>query len=84
MVHYLESLKGFHDPNKYIFHADLDEIVFNNIKIKDVFHDLERGICDYAVGEWSDRLSLDGSLNELALGNGVGKYYSCDFENIII
>jgi hypothetical protein len=42
MVHYLESLNGLHDPSKYIFHSDLDEIV-EPATLRKAMEEMDRG-----------------------------------------
>lgn len=70
MIHYLESLYGLHDPHKYIFHSDLDEVVDPDI-LRKAMAEMERGECDAISGAWQDRLTLDGSLNRVELLNDV-------------
>jgi len=66
MVHYLESLQGLHDPSKYIFHSDLDEIVEPD-QFEAALKELDRGECDAIEGYWQDRISMDGALNPIVL-----------------
>jgi hypothetical protein len=66
MVHYLESLYGLHDPEKYIFHSDLDEVVDPEV-LRKAMGELDRGECDAISGAWQDRLTIDGSLNRVEL-----------------
>jgi hypothetical protein len=66
MVHYLESLHGLHDPEKYIFHSDLDEIVEPET-LRKAMAEMDRGECDAISGAWQDRITIDGALNRVEL-----------------
>ena len=70
MVHYLESLNGLQDPNKYVFHSDLDEIVDPHT-LRKAMDEMERGECDAIAGVWQDRLTLDGTLKSVEIDKNV-------------
>ena len=70
MVHYMESLNGLKDPQKYIFHADLDEIV-DPETLRQAVSEMDRDECDFITGVWQDRVTLDGYLNRVELKNGL-------------
>ena len=69
MVHYLESLNGLNDPNKFIFHSDLDEIV-DPTSLRQAMGEMNRGECDAIVGVWQDRVTLQGDLKRVELNDG--------------
>ena len=69
MVHYLESLNGLNDPQKYIFHSDLDEIV-DPVTLREAMTELRAGECDAIAGVWQDRVTVEGDLKRVELTQG--------------
>lgn len=70
MVHYLERFKAITDPNKYIFHIDLDE--FPDLdEMRMAVKELYNGSCDAVRAVWIERVASDGSLTDPKLFSGI-------------
>lgn len=68
MIHYMESLYGLHNPDNYIYHSDLDEIV-DPQSLRQAVAEMDRGECDFVTGVWQDRVTLDGALNRVSISS---------------
>jgi len=70
MIEYLKVFRNFSEwgPKDYIYHTDLDEIVTNGKEYKYALKELRRGKCDAVKGMWRDRISRDGSLSNITIG----------------
>lgn len=63
-------LKEINDPNRIIYHTDIDELpdytTFNQALIE-----ISSGYCDAINGYWVERVTADGSLSAINLYNSV-------------
>ena len=71
MIHYLNIMKrkNVTSSNAFIYHSDIDEVMDAD-QLVPYYDDLLNGKCDAVVGEWRDRIAIDGSTPIMAI-NGV-------------
>jgi hypothetical protein len=62
------------DSKLLIYHTDIDEIP-DPIKFKIALNEIESGSCDSIRGYWVDRISNDGSLNNIELNSSLTTQY---------
>ena len=64
------SLYRANDPNKFIYHTDLDEIP-DTVHLSIALQELVSGKCDAIRALWRERATLDGKLANIDLGTQI-------------
>ena len=70
MLHYLDVMKtrNVTSSSDFIYHSDMDEMIDTDQLIP-YYDDLIGGQCDAVVGEWRDRIAIDGSTPVIAIND---------------